>query len=47
MTLPGAVGPHGSDVRVLDLSLTLPATGDGRWAGARTGVQVLLEGTSR
>ncbi|GEL48408.1 hypothetical protein CHO01_35240 [Cellulomonas hominis] len=47
VTLPGAVGPHGSDVRVLDLSLTLPATGDGRWVGARTGVQVLLEGTSR
>lgn len=47
VTLPGAVGPHGSDVRVLDLSLTLPATGDGRWAGARTGLQVLLEGTSR
>lgn len=46
-TLPGDVGPHGADVRVLDVEITSPATGDDRWAGARTGLQVLLEGTSR
>lgn len=45
-TLPGTVGPHGQDVRVLDLTLTalaLPEAG----TTARTGVQVQLQGTSR
>lgn len=42
--LPGTVGPGGTDVRVFDLRLTLPAEAA---PGDRTGVQVLLEGSSR
>jgi hypothetical protein len=46
VTLPEPVGPRGEDVRVLDLALTLPAPGTGTGM-PRTGVQVVLEGTSR
>jgi hypothetical protein len=33
--------------RVLDVRIQTPATGDDRWAGVRTGVQVVIQGTSR
>lgn len=49
-TLPEPVGPRGEDVRVLDLTLVLPASGTPSGTGtvtSRTGVQVRLEGTSR
>ncbi|GEM_PF-1289805 len=47
-TLPATLGPRGEDVRVLDLALTLPASGTPAGTqNPRTGVQVRLEGTSR
>lgn len=45
VTLPEPVGPHGADERVLDVRVDAPD--DDRWAEARTGLEVLLTGTSR
>lgn len=45
--LPGDVAADRAEVRVLDLRLRTPVSGDDRWAGSRTGVQVVVQGTSR
>lgn len=45
--LAGEVPADRQGHRVLDLRIQTPATGDDRWAGVRTGVQVLVQGTSR
>lgn len=45
--LPGDLGADRQDHRVLDIRLRTPVTGDDRWAGVRTGVQVQIDGTTR
>ncbi|GIG36585.1 hypothetical protein [Cellulomonas pakistanensis] len=45
--LPGDLPAERRGHRVLDVTVRTPATGDDRWAGVRTGVQVVVEGTSR
>ncbi|VTR76312.1 hypothetical protein [Cellulomonas hominis] len=45
VALPDLVAPDAADERVLDVRVTTP---DGAgWSGARTGVQLVVEGTSR
>jgi hypothetical protein len=45
--LPGDLPADRQGHRVLDVRVQTPATGDDRWAGVRTGVQVVVEGTTR
>lgn len=45
--LPGDLAADRQGHRVLDIRVQTPATGDDRWAGVRTGVQVQIEGTTR
>lgn len=45
--LPGGLAPDRAEERVLDIRIVIPVTGDDRWAGVRTGVQVQIQGTSR
>jgi hypothetical protein len=45
--LAGEVPADRQGHRVLDVRIQTPATGDDRWAGVRTGVQVVVQGTSR
>jgi hypothetical protein len=44
-TLPEPVGPHGADERVLDVRVEVPD--DDRWSDVRTGLELVLTGTSR
>ncbi|WP_147463562.1 hypothetical protein [Cellulomonas triticagri] len=45
--LPGDLAAARVEERVVDLTIHLPITGDRRWADARTGLQVVVDGTSR
>jgi hypothetical protein len=45
VSLPEPVGPHGADERVLDVRVDAPD--DDRWTDVRTGLELVLAGTSR
>jgi hypothetical protein len=45
--LPGEMAPDRAEVRVVDVALSTPVTGDDRWAAARTAVQLVVAGESR
>lgn len=47
LPLAGELAPDRQEARVLVVRIHLPVTGDDRWAGARTGVQVVFDGMSR
>ncbi len=47
LEVPGHVPAAREDHRVIDVLVRTPVSGDDRWAGARTGLLVLVEGATR
>lgn len=45
--LPGDLAPDRAEVRLVDVAIATPVTGDDRWVDARTRVQLVVTGESR